>query len=210
MNPSGGNVVDLGPPPRPGVRRAVPNGVLAMAMFVGVEVMLFAGFISAFTIVKASYAPGTWPPPDQPRLPIEATALTTLLLLASGAALWESGRRARREWASLAGLGQPSRVALRWLGLATGMGAAFIAVQGFEWARLLAQGLTLQSSPYGAFFYMIVGAHALHAIPAIFALVYAWLRMSRGALSEEAFATIRLFWYFVVLVWPVLYWKVYL
>lgn len=63
MSEAGGNVVDLGPPPRPGRPRGLPNGVLGMALFVGVEIMLFAGFISAFTIVKASFAPGTWPPP---------------------------------------------------------------------------------------------------------------------------------------------------
>ena len=66
------------------------------------------------------------------------------------------------------------------------------------------------SSTYGAFFYVIVGAHALHAIPALLALVVMLLRLRAGSLTAEAFAASRIFWYFVVLVWPVLYWKVYL
>ena len=91
-----------------------------------------------------------------------------------------------------------------------GAGAVFVGVQGVEWARLLAEGLTMTSSPYGSFFYLIVGVHALHAIPAIAALAWQALLRRRGAMSEESFAAARIFWGFVVLVWPVLYWKVYL
>jgi cytochrome c oxidase subunit 3 len=178
----------------------VPSAVMGTAMFIGVELMLFAGFISAFIIVKANFVPGTWPPPDQPRLPVEATAVTTMLLLASGVTLWRSG----------AVLADNALAARNLLALSLGLGSAFIGVQGLEWARLLAEGLTLQSSPYGAFFYLIVGAHALHALPALVALGVMLLRMQQGRLSDEAFQATRLFWYFVVLVWPVLYWKVYL
>ena len=72
-------------PPRPRTP-VVPSAVLAMLIFVAVEVMLFSGFVSAFTIMRGSAV--IWPPPGQPRLPIEETAFNTLLLLASGAVLW--------------------------------------------------------------------------------------------------------------------------
>lgn len=180
--------------------KGLPDAVLAMAMFVGVEIMLFAGFISAFTIMKASYPPGSWPPPDQPRLPVEATAFTTALLLLSGVALWVAGNRFA---AASASARQPLVGALA-------LGTAFVGIQGVEWARLLGEGLTMQSSPYGAFFYMIVGGHALHAVPALVALGVMLVRLYRDRLTPEAFTATRIFWYFVVLVWPVLYWKVYL
>jgi len=189
-----------GTPLRPVVRRRIPHSVFGMALFIGVEAMLFAGFISAFTIVKAVYPPGAWPPPDQPRLPVVATAGTTLMLLVSGVLLWVAGQRFRNAAAS----------ARPWLAASAALGALFVAIQGWEWARLLAQGLTLSSSPYGSFFYTIVGAHALHAIPAIVALILSWWRLADGRLSGDGFAAVRMFWYFVVLVWPVLYWKVYL
>ena len=38
--------------------QVAPNAVLGVIMFIGVEVMLFAGMISAFVIVKANFAPG--------------------------------------------------------------------------------------------------------------------------------------------------------
>src|SRR5436309_10904917 len=69
------------------------NARLGMALFVFTEVMLFMGFISAFVIVQSGAPVGSWPPPGQPRLPIERTALNTLALFASGMALFVAGRR---------------------------------------------------------------------------------------------------------------------
>lgn len=178
----------------------LPNAVLGTLMFVFVESMLFAGFISAFVIVKANFAPGTWPPPDQPRLPLLLTFANSLVLVASGVLAWYAGRRFR----------DAPTAARSPLFASAGLGAAFVSIQGFEWVRLIGQGLTLSSSTYGSFFYLIVGAHALHAIPAIGALGVVANRLQRGTLTDEAFTAARVFWYFVVLVWPVLVWKVYL
>ena len=62
----------------------VPNGVLGMAIFVVVEIMFFSGLISAYLISRASTLPVLWPPPNQPRLPVEATGANSVVLLASG------------------------------------------------------------------------------------------------------------------------------
>jgi heme/copper-type cytochrome/quinol oxidase subunit 3 len=174
--------------------------VFGMLIFVATEIMFFAGLMSAFVIAR-SHALG-WPPPGQPRLPVLATALNTLVLLASGAVLASAGR------ASATVLGRHR--ALRRLGVAVALGALFVTVQGVEWARLLAYGLTMRSSQYGSFFYLIVGMHAAHAVAAIAALLYARTRLARSALSDDAFTAVRVFWYFVVGVWPVLYAVVYL
>lgn len=73
-----------------GEPNVVSSGVLGMTLFVMTEIMLFSGMISAFAIVKASSA--IWPPPDQPRLPLEETAFNTLALLASGVLLYLAQR----------------------------------------------------------------------------------------------------------------------
>ncbi|MHC4925434.1 MAG: cytochrome c oxidase subunit 3, partial [Planctomycetota bacterium] len=90
------------------------------------------------------------------------------------------------------------------------LGMFFVGAQGMEWVALLGEGLTLTSSTYGAFFYVIVGTHGLHAVAAILGLGWAWVRLQRGKLTASEFGTVQVFWYFVVLVWPVLYLKVYL
>jgi cytochrome c oxidase subunit 3 len=181
--------------------RVAENGVVGMAIAVFVEVMLFAGFISAFIIVRNSTPPGLWPPPDQPRLPVTTTAFNTAMLLASGVALFLAHRVFTRRGATAAAPG---------MGVAILLGGFFVVFQGVEWVRLIGQGLTLTSSQLGAFFYVIVGAHALHAAAALIVLVIHWRAMRAGRLSRSAFGAGQLFWYFVVLMWPVLYLEVYL
>ncbi|MHB1191560.1 MAG: cytochrome c oxidase subunit 3 [Longimicrobiales bacterium] len=185
------------PAPR---RKLVSDAVLGMLLFVFTEVMLFSGMISAHTIVKSRSAGQMWPPFGQPRLPVEATAVNTAALLASGLALVLAHFAYRK---------QPRR-ALAPMAAAVILGAFFVAFQGREWVALLGEGLTLTSSTYGAFFYLIVGTHGLHALAAIGALGWAWWRLRGERLTGAQLAAVEIFWYFVVLVWPVLYFRVYL
>jgi cytochrome c oxidase subunit 3 len=177
----------------------VPNGVAAMLIFIATEIMFFAGLISAFIVVKSG---AVWPPPGQPRLPVEATAFNTFMLLLSGFMLV----RANRTFAEFYDIERARKL----LGLSIGLGAFFVVLQGYEWVRLLGFGLTMHSSAYGAFFYLIVGAHALHAVVALGALGYCNLRLAQGELTRTTFLATQVFWYFVVLLWPVLYVLVYL
>ena len=158
----------LSRPPRGARPQLVPPGIMAMLIFVVTEVMLFAGFVSAFTIMRRSAL--VWPPPGQPRLPVMETAANTALLL----------------------------------------GSAFVALQGREWVQLVAAGLTMTSSALGSFFYLIVGLHALHAVVALGLVASAWSRLRRGFLAPGFFGVTEVFWYFVVGIWPLLYWRLYL
>ena len=87
---------------------------------------------------------------------------------------------------------------------------AVVGLQGVEWVGLIAQGLTMTSSTHGGFFYLIVGSHALHAVIAIGVVAWATLRLFKGALTLGELQATSVFWFFVVLLWPFLYWKVYL
>ena len=188
---------------RPEPRRRpklVADGVMAMLIFVFTEAMLFAGLISAHAIVRSQVAGQMWPPYGQPRLPVEETAINTSALLVSGIVLLIAHFAYRRA---------PVRAALPLL-LATFLGAFFVGFQGVEWLALIGEGLTLTSSTYGSFFYLIVGTHALHAVAALGGLAWAFLRLRAGRLTASELGTVQVFWYFVVLVWPVLYLKVYL
>jgi len=168
-----------------------------MLIFVVVEIMMFAGFISAFAIAKSSVP--VWPPPGQPRLPWETTAFNTLVLLASGIVLYWAGKRFVVE---------PAKARLVLL-ISMLLGAFFVIFQGTEWALLMIDGLTLRSQQ-GGFFYLIVGAHALHAIVALIALLWAYVQLLRNRLTGSGLWSVQIFWYFVVGVWPILYWMVYL
>jgi cytochrome c oxidase subunit III len=186
--------------PAPRERRQVaPNEVVGTMFFVLTEIMLFGGFISAFTISKAQFA--AWPPPGQPRLPVELTAVNTALLLLSGALIWWAGRKFDREGPRSARMPLLAGAAL---------GCTFVVVQGFEWVRLLADGLSFVGSTYGSFFFLIVGMHSIHVVAGLTVLLFQTVALFREQLRTESFWAFRLFWYFVVLLWPALYWKVYL
>ena len=218
------------------------DAVLGMILFVFVEIMLFAGFVSGFLIIKARAVGSVWPPPNQPRLPFEETAVNTTALIASGIVLLiahrmflkgrglgggpaelgtgkvGAGSRGGRMPAHgssgggvFAGLGGLlSRPVGRLLVAATLLGGVFVALQGVEWVALIREGLTITSSTYGALFYTIIGAHAAHAVAAILALAWALLRLGAGTLTRDVLSAVAIFWYFVVLVWPFLYFVVYL
>lgn len=171
----------------------IPSGVMGMLIFVFTELMLFSGFLSAFTIIRSGSV--VWPPPGQPALPFEETAFNTSLLLLSGAMLLVTRRRFNRDRASAR---TPMLIAM-------GLAAAFVLLQGREWAALLGQGLTLTSSSLGSFFFLVIGLHALHVVVALTILVFAWQRLRRGWLASSQLATTEVFWYFVVGVWPVIW-----
>jgi heme/copper-type cytochrome/quinol oxidase subunit 3 len=84
-----------------------------------------------------------------------------------------------------------------------------VGFQGWEWTQLLGQGLTMLSSQHGAFFYLIIGIHGLHCVAAILALTWAYRRLATGVLAASTFQAVRVFWYFVVGLWPIIYWRVY-
>jgi len=184
----------------PDTGKRLPNSVLAMIIFVVTEIMFFAALMSAHTIARATVMGGVWPPAGQPRLPVERTAVNTTILLLSGVLLLVASRRARVSYAK----------ALPYVAGAIATGIAFVLLQGVEWLALLREGLTMTSSAHGAFFYLIVGAHALHAVVAVVALAAIYFPMRSGALSPSTFAATQVFWYFVVLLWPVIYLRVYL
>lgn len=187
----------VSPPTRRRERKpVVPSEVFGTLVFIFTEVMFFGGLVSAHTITRGLWP--VWPPPGQPRLPIEATAFNTAVLIASAALMFLAGKRDA--------VGQAR-------GPLTGamlLGAFFVLAQGYEWAGMLAQGLTLTSSNHGAFFYLIVGTHAIHVLAGLAVLVWLRAKMVGGTLSSSAFQAGRVFWYFVVALWPVLYWRVYL
>ena len=159
--------------------------------------LMFAGFVSAFLIVKANAVEGL-ASAGQPRLP--SRKLCSIPVHLSGVVLYLAHRA----------LVAKSPQFQKRLIAAVLLGAAFVVLQGMEWVALIAQGLTLTSSLHGSFFYVIIGLHGLHALAAIAMLMRVLRKTRQGKLRDGQFFTAEAFWYFVVGIWPVLYWQVYL
>lgn len=176
----------------------LPNGVVAVILVVVTETMLFAGLISAHVQFISDQVGEIWPPLGQPRLPVAETALNSMALLLSGCTLL---------WAQLAFRSASRRAAVP-LAVALLLGAFFVGFQGVELMGLIREGLDF-SSAYGAFFYLLVGAHTVHTAAALAWLGWTWFRLRRGALTAGQFMIVQVFWYFAVLAWPVIYFQVY-
>ncbi len=181
-------------------RRGIPSPVLAIMILLFTEVMFFGGLISAYIINRADAI--DWPPTGQPRLPVERTLLNTAFLLISGISAYWSWRFFKRNHRSY----------LYALVLTLVLGACFVALQGVEWIRLIHYGLTTSSSLYGAFFYTIVGAHGVHVLFGLLFLLYVWWKIEQSPTRDQEGLLLAgvLFWYFVVGIWPILYYLVYL
>jgi heme/copper-type cytochrome/quinol oxidase subunit 3 len=173
-----------------------------MTFFLGAEVMFFAALVSGFLVLRMA-AP-LWPPPLQPRLPVEVTGINTLVLLASSLTMLAATRAHRR--------GDAARLQRR-LGQTALLGALFVAVQGYEWLQLLHYGLTLSSGAYGTTFYMLIGTHAVHVLGALVWLGVTLRLAVRGRFAGGRAGMLRacaIYWHFVVALWPILYVAVYL
>jgi heme/copper-type cytochrome/quinol oxidase subunit 3 len=194
-----------GNPPAPPVQPNTPvgsNAWLAVLMFLGAETMFFAGLLGAYIVFRVAAA--TWPPPFQPRLPVGVTGVNTLILLASAVTM---------RWSLRAVWVNDRNKLIRLLAYTAALGTIFLAVQGFEWIRLIHFGLTVSSSVYGGLFYTLIGFHALHVLGALIWLLVVVMLARQGRFSKEhhvGLQTCGMFWTFVAALWPVLYGLVYL
>lgn len=189
-------------PPPPAEAPALNNGLLAIVLFMGAEVMLFMALFGAFVLYKTASV--AWPPPGQPRLPIGVTFANTAILLASAVAMSRAYGDLRQ--GNLAGL-------RRGLGATMALGAGFLLVQGYEWVELIRYGLTLDSSMYGTTFYTLIGFHGLHVAGAVIWVAVVLARAFAGRYSQQRFSGVQIcavYWYFVCALWVVLFATVYL
>jgi len=191
-----------GPPPtqsgggdehRPGVPRA-PRRAYFTALGLGIATitMFFMALVSAFIVRKGMGS--DWQPFALPKM----LWLTTALLIASSLTV----ERARRMLAA----GNAEAFATWWK-VTTLLGLAFVAGQFLAWLDLSAQGVFLASNPSSSFFYVLTGAHGLHLLGGIVALLYVGLRSWKGIEYRRATAAdvTSVYWHFMDGLWVFLF-----
>lgn len=144
--------------------RVWTRGEIGVLLFLAGEVMLFAGLISAAIVLRA----------DDPRwgsgaahLSIGVGFVATALLASASGVLAFALARARRA------SGNAARASLRAACLVSALlGAAFLALQAFEYRELLAHGLSWRSGVFGSCFFTLTAVHGLHVFGGV-----AWLAL---------------------------------
>jgi len=94
-----------------------------------------------------------------------------------------------------------------------GFGLAFvIGVIFVEWPGAIREGVTPNSGPYGAAFFMMTGMHAFHVVSGLVLLIIVYLNARRGLYDQKDYPVeaAAVYWHFVDLVWIFFYPALYL
>ena len=171
------------PKKRPSPNRyytGVAIGIVSVLMF-------FMALASAFLVRKGST---DWIPVHIPAL----LWLNTVVLLASSGTL----ELARKRLAS----GDARGFRNFWL-VTTVLGIAFLIGQVVAWRILVGQGVYLSSNPASSFFYVFTGAHAVHLLGGVAALMYvAFRNFDLAKVTRTVAADVTsYFWHFLDGLW---------
>ena len=178
------------------------NTQIAMLVLIAAEIMFFSGLVGAFLVFRFSGKP--WPPPFQPRLPVEVTAVNTAFLLLSSYSMVRAQLALKRG---------NTKSLPRLLTITGVLGIVFLAIQGYEWVQLVNFGLTASANVYGSLFYTIIGTHGFHVLSAVVWLVVVLVRAHLGKYSAHnpnGVVACAMYWHLVVGLWPILFHLVYL
>ena len=201
-------------------RRAFKNvswGKAMMWIFLLSDTFIFSCFLLSYMTVRSSTTI-PWPNPSEvfalriggAEIPLILIAIMTFVLISSSGTMAMAvnfGYRRDRLKTTVLML------------LTAALGATFVCMQGFEWTKLILEGVRPWGNPWGApqfgsCFFMITGFHGTHVtIGVIFLLIVArkvWRgdfdRGERGFFTSrkgryEIVETMGLYWHFVDLVW---------
>ncbi len=150
--------------------------------------MFFMALTSAFIVLRR--ASNLWVAIQLPRV----LWANTLVLLGSSYTL-EVARR-RLSLADLSGF-------RKFWSVTTALGLLFVAGQFVAWRQLVAQGLYIASNQASSFFYIFTGAHAVHLLGGIGALLFVSFRkFEKAAVSLPTAAEITsYYWHFMDGLW---------
>lgn len=171
-----------------------------MQTVVFTEAFFFLCLIMSY--IYLAYSTG-FEPHDLSKLDIGTSGIYTALLIISSFTLHLAERGYDRG---------NTRALKTWLIITVILGAIFLIGQGREYAHLIQEKITLESSVFGASFFTLTGFHGLHVFIGLIILsimlVLAFLGDFKRK-SSSALGAIAIYWHFVDIVWVVVFTVVY-
>jgi cytochrome c oxidase subunit III len=176
--------------------------------------MLFVSFTSALIVRKGlpTFDPGTntvvhdW---MHIPLPTALFLVNTIILVLSSMTIELARRQFARRVAldpvdSIPGVSLGKERNFPWLALTILLGFSFLTGQWMAWRDLYARGVFVSTNPSSSFVYLMTGAHAVHLMGGILALLVAGF----AALFHRSIQTRRIvvdvtawYWHFMALLW---------
>ena len=185
--PAGGDGGGYGDKNRPQGQPSPKRYYTGVAIGIVAVWMFFMALASVFLLRKGA---ADWVPVRIPAL----LWLNTMVLAGSSATLEMARKR----------LANSDSTGFRKLWLVTTiLGVLFLVGQLAAWRILVGQGIYLASNPASSFFYIFTGAHALHLLGGIGALLYVAKRnFSQAQVTESVAAEVTsYYWHFMDALW---------
>jgi cytochrome c oxidase subunit 3 len=179
------------------------------------ELMFFAALFAMYFTTRAVQGPEIWAQTTEV-LNIPFAAFNTTVLVLSSVTCQFGVFAAERYQARRTGsLIRVSTWGMReWFSLTFLMGAFFIAGQVYEYAHLVAEGVSLASTAYSSVFYITTGFHGLHVTGGLIAFLIVLVRVAKARRFTQGQATtaivVSYYWHFVDVVWIALFASIYL
>lgn len=178
-----------------GLHPIAPHRIVRFGMFtfLASEVMLFAGLIGGYIVLRKSLGPA-FVPELAPKLPIQQTLIASVFLISSSfTCIWGERRAIKGKRAT-------------WpLFITILLGAIFLANQAREWHHLKEEGLWFNTfGTYASTFFVITGFHGFHVFVGLVLLSVTWLLSLMGKFDGHNinfFDCVALYWHFVDIVW---------
>ena len=175
--------------------------MLGFWLYLMSDCLLFAMLFATYGVVGANYAAGP-SPKDLFELPL--VALNTAMLLFSSITYG---------FAMLAmNQGKVAQTQI-WLFVTALFGIAFLSIELTEFAALIHEGATPQSSAFLSSFFTLVGTHGLHVTFGIVWLVTLMFQLGKHGLTapnRRRVMCLSMFWHFLDVVWIGVFTFVYL
>jgi cytochrome o ubiquinol oxidase subunit 3 len=175
--------------------------MLGFWMYLMSDCLIFAMLFATYGVLGNSYAGGPGPK-DLFDLPL--VALNTAMLLFSSItygfamlAMTDGKRAAMQGWLAVTGL----------------FGLAFLGIELYEFAHLIHEGATPQTSAFLSAFFVLVGTHGLHVTFGIVWLVVLMAQVQVKGLipaNQRRLMCLSLFWHFLDVIWIGVFTFVYL
>ena len=180
-----------------------------MWLFLGTELLFFGGLFLCYAVYRFDYPEGFLA--GGRATEILLGSINTALLLTRSLTMVVAVQAGQAGWRGLT---------WKCVAATAALGAAFLAVKGYEWNQDIARGLVPSAhfpiakrgaAAFFALYWVMTGVHGLHLTIGV-AIVgrLAWLMHGRTPLKIPDLVTIGLYWHFVDTMWLFIYPLLYL
>jgi cytochrome o ubiquinol oxidase subunit 3 len=175
--------------------------VFGFWLYIMSDCLLFASLFATFAVLQGNIANG---PSAQDIFSLPFVLLETLILLTSsftcGLAVLSMRKKNRNS-------------VLAWLIGTALLGSAFIALELFEFTKLVTDGHSWEVSAFLSAFFTLVGTHGLHVSIGLLWLFVLIGHLARNGITdrnEHQFIRFALFWHFLDVIWIFIFSFVYI